>query len=436
MLIRIPAGLLLFLVLSTFLPGLPVHSASAQAPPITRVERDRARGMLRAVRGEIERRYYDPSLRGVDLGRRAAELDRRIRQAATYTDALELVAQLPTTLRDSHTFFVPPQIPVMVDYGWSMLMVGDSCFVQRVEPGSDAESQGVKPGDRVLAVNGDLVTRDHLWQILYIAHVLRPQRWLRARIRSADGTVRDLRLNAKVEASFHPLALTRMQDGGGIAGLIRAAELSAEEYQPRLEERGGVLVWTLPTFTINPDSLNAARRRLRGRAGLVLDLRGNGGGSVEALQAVLAMMYRDRVQIGTLVERGRERPLAADGSGASAFAGPVVALVDSRSSSASEVLARLLQLTGRGVVLGDHTAGAVMHALQRQMSIGGDHPVYYGVSVADAALVMSDGDELEKVGVTPDELILPTPAQMAAGEDPAMVRAMAVVASAPGSPRP
>ncbi|HET7464561.1 MAG TPA: S41 family peptidase, partial [Longimicrobium sp.] len=333
---------------------------------------------------------------------------------------------------DSHTFFVPPQIPVMVHYGWSMLMVGDSCYVQRVEPGTDAANQGVKAGDRVLAVNGDLVTRDHLWQILYIAHVLRPQRWLRARIRSADGTERDLRLNAKVEASFHPLALTRMQDGGGIAGLIRAAELPPDAYQPRLEDRGNVLAWTLPTFTLTPEALNEARRRMRGRAGLVLDLRGNGGGSAEALQAVLGMIHRDRVEIGTLVERSRERPLAADGGGASAFAGPVVALVDSRTGSASEVLARLLQLTGRGVVLGDRTAGAVMHADQRQMSIGAENrAVYYGVSVTDAALVMPDGNELEKVGVTPDELILPTPAQMAAGEDPAMARAMAILAGPP-----
>lgn len=426
--LRVPAVLLLLLAVSAPLPGWFVRSAAAQNPPITRIERERAQGMLRAVRGEIERRYYDRTFRGVDLGRRAAELDGRIRRARTYTDALELVAQLPTTLRDSHTFFVPPQIPVMVSYGWAMLMVGDSCFVQRVEPGSDAARQGVRPGDQVLAVNGDLVTREHLWQILYIAHVLRPQRWLNARIRSADGTVRDLRLNAKVEPSFHALALTGMQDGGGIAGLIRAAELPAEAYQPRLEERGQVLVWTLPTFTVTPEQLIEARRRLHGRAGLVLDLRANGGGSVEALQSLLGLIYRERVKVGTLVERGRERPLDADGGGEGAFAGPVAVLVDSRSGSASEVLARLFQLTGRGVVIGDRTAGAVMHALQRQLNIGGDRGVLYGVSVSDAALVMPDGNELEKTGVTPDELILPTPVQMAAGDDPVMARAMEIAA--------
>ena len=429
--IRIPAGLFLLLFLITPLPGCFVSTASAQA--ITRIERERARGMLRAVRAEIERRYHDRALHGVNLGVRAAELDRRIQRASTYTEALELVAQLPTTLRDSHTFFVPPQIAVEVDYGWSMLMVGDSCFVTRVKEGSDAARQGVAPGDRVLAVNGDLVTRDHLWQTLYIAHVLRPQRWLSVRLRSAGGTVRDLRLNARVEPGFRALALTRMEAGGGIAALIRAAETPPDELRQRLEDRGGVLVWRLPAFTLTPEGVDEARRRLRGSGGLVLDLRGNGGGPVETLQAVLGMLYRGRVEIGTLAERSRVRPLAAEGTGAGAFAGPVVVLVDSRSAGASEVLARVLQLTGRGVVVGDRTAGGAMHSLQREMSIGGQRPALYGVSVTDAALVMADGAPLEKVGVTPNELILPTPAQLAAGEDPVLARATAVVSSSPGT---
>jgi len=422
--IRVTAGLArLIISAAVLITGLLATQAAAQ--PAGRVERERGRAMLRVVRAEIERRYFDRALRGVNLAARAEELDRRIQRAESYTEVLELVAQLPATLRDSHTFFVPPQTAVTVDYGWSMRMVGDACLVQRVEPGSDAARQGVRPGDQVLAVNGDVPTRDHLWQILYIAHVLRPQQWLGVTLRTPGGERRELRLEARVEPGFGALGLTRAQGGDGVEALIRAAEMDSAASEPRLSDASSdARVWTLPTFNVADTALDAARRRLRGAPALVLDLRGNGGGAVDRLQAVLGMLYAGRVEMGTLVERQRERPLRANGTGASAFTGLLVVLVDSRSAGASEVLARVVQLTERGVVLGDRTAGAAMHSLQQQMSIGADRPIFYGVSVTDAALVMPDGGDLERVGVTPDETILPTPAQLAAGEDPVMARAL------------
>jgi carboxyl-terminal processing protease len=397
----------------------------ATAQSLSSLDRDRGRAMLRAVRTEIERRYYDPAFHGVDLAASAEELDQRIQQATTLADVMAAVAQLPMLLGDSHTFFVPPQRTISVEYGWSMLMVGDSCFVEKVEAQSDAARQGVAPGDRVLSVNGYRPTRENLWQIQYVFHILRPQRGLHVALRSPDGRERELDLEARVHQSFRVMDLTGMDGGFGIADLIRASEMAADEYAPRLINAGdSVLVWKLPTFDVSDDAIREARARMRRRSALVLDLRGNGGGPVETLQDIIGMINREDVAVATQHERTRTVPLTAKGTGDEAFAGKVIVLVDSRSASASEVLARVVQLTGRGTVLGDRTEGAVMRARHRTMGMGAERAVYYGVSVTEADLVMADGGRLEKVGVTPDTIVLPTAQSLAAGEDVVLARAL------------
>jgi C-terminal processing protease CtpA/Prc len=47
--------------------------------------------------------------------------------------------------------------------------------------------------------------------------------------------------------------------------------------------------------------------------------------------------------------------------------------------------------------------------------------------VTDADLIMSDGASLENTGVTPDEQMLPTAADLAAGRDPVLAHAAAVL---------
>jgi len=99
-------------------------------------------------------------------------------------------------------------------------------------------------------------------------------------------------------------------------------------------------------------------------------------------------------------------------------------LIDSKSGSAAELFARVIQLEKRGVVIGDVTQGAVMEAKHYEEKAGVDTVIFYGASVTEWDLVMSDGKSLEHVGVTPDEILLPSPHALANGRDPVLAHAV------------
>ena len=56
--------------------------------------------------------------------------------------------------------------------------------------------------------------------------------------------------------------------------------------------------------------------------------------------------------------------------------------------------------------------------------IGADINVYFGTQVTNADVIMSDGKSIEHVGLTPDELMLPTAADLATKRDPVLAHAV------------
>lgn len=386
-------------------------------------DRERARTMLRQVHARIEERFYDPAFKGVNLAARAAHADSLIRNAASLADMFSAIAAFTLEVDDSHTFFVPPRQTMEARYGWEMLMVGDSAFVSRVEPGSDAARQGVRPGDRVLLVNGHAPTRGNAWSMWYVFRSLRPQPGLRVVMRAPGGEPRQLDLAARVRRRSRVIDLV---GGGGpdLQTLIREEQNAVDEERPRFARVGDVLVWQLRTFNVADEQIRDGLRRAHGSRALVLDLRGNGGGPVSTLLSLLGGLSAERVVVGTQRERRGETPLEAPGTAGDAYTGEMLVLVDSRTASAAEIMARVAQLTGRALVFGDRTAGAVSRGRMEQMEMGVERVVVYGVFVTDAQLVMPDGGNLEGVGVLPDTFLLPTAAQLAAGDDPVLAEAL------------
>jgi carboxyl-terminal processing protease len=394
---------------------------------IDRLDRDRGHIMLEHVRSSIARQYYDSTYHGVDLAARFAAMETRIQQATSFPDLLASVAQLTLDLGDSHTFFLPPRLTTQADYGWDLQMIGDSAYVVKVSAGSDAERQSVHAGDRVLTLNGYRPTRQNLWQLQYLFRLLRPQRSLQVALQPPDGDARQLDLAARVKERRAILDLTGLDGGSDIMSLIRESETEAKAFESRVVRlNDSVVVWKMPTFNVDANVIDRAIDMARKGTVLVLDLRGDGGGLESAMLELIGRLFANDVKVGTLRSRKDERPLVARGAGTNAFTGRLFVLVDSRSASASEITARVVQLNHRGAVFGDRTAGAVMRGRVERAATPGERTILYGVSVSESDIVMSDGGRLEGNGVMPDSVLLPTATELRAKADPVLSHVLAL----------
>jgi C-terminal processing protease CtpA/Prc len=404
--------------------GLLFREAQAQQQQMSKFDRARTEEMLKIVASDVSKHYYDRDFHGVDWDAKVQEAKEKIDRETNLGMALSHIAAALDTLNDSHTFFVPPQRPVRARYGWEFEMIGDQCFVTQVQPGSDAETKGLRPGDQVLAINGYTPTRDNLWKMQFVFRILRPQPALKLALRDPAGQERQVEVMTKFRQDQRLKDLT----GNGIWDVVRAAENEQHFMRVRTREVGDdLLVVKLPEFLLTRQEVDDLIHRANKRELLIVDLRGNPGGAVETLEFLVGGMFDHEVKVGDQVERDKTKPLNAKSMGGGAFKGKLAVLVDSKSASAAELFARTVQLEKRGLVLGDQSSGSVMESKEYSYKVGDDVVVFFGASITAADLVMTDGKSLEHRGVTPDQIVLPSAADLAAGRDPVLSQAAATL---------
>ena len=380
-------------------------------------DREAGRQMLQMVRLDIEKHYYDPSFHGIDLQERFGQADERIKNAKSNGEIFGVIAQALLDFDDSHLFFIPPSRVAKVEYGWQMQAIGDKCYVIAVKPGSDAEAKGLKRGDLILSIDGFTPTREVLWKIQYYYYNLRPKPGMRLVVQGPEGAPRQLDVLAKITPG-------KKQTSFSDLNLELDAEDEAHLNRDRFFEKDNVIIWKMPGFDIYDErELANIMDRVKKHQALILDLRGNGGGLVVMLKRLVGYFFEQDIKVSDLKYRKEVKTDMAESKGNSGFKGRLIVLIDNRSASASEIFSRVVQLEKRGVVVGDRSAGAVMQSIRYGHEVGLGVMSFYGASVTNADVIMKDGKSLEHVGVTPDELLLPTAADLAANRDPVLARA-------------
>jgi carboxyl-terminal processing protease len=220
--------------------------------------------------------------------------------------------------------------------GMGMLveLVRDTATVMKVYSGTPAAGAGVQVGDRIVEVDGEKVTGIPLDRVT--ARLLGPQGTTVHATLVRHGAPQPLRIEAQralVHVPVVPYALM-LDDHVGYVPLDRFSESSAEELGNALQQL-----------------------QSRGARAFVVDLRGNGGGSLdqsirisnlflEPGKEVLRVVYRNAPQE---VYRAAEKPLVTSA--------PVVVMTDEGTASASEIVAGSLQDHDRAVVVGAPSFG-------------------------------------------------------------------------------
>jgi carboxyl-terminal processing protease len=410
---------------SIFFLTIILVAAAANSPSVSgqsNFTRRHAEQALESIKNDIKKNYYDPEFHGIDLEERFKTAKEKLKTVDSAGQMMAIIAQVLLDFDDSHLYFIPPGRTNRTDYGWEMQAFGDQVYVSAVKPGSDAEAKGLKEGDLIISVGGFEPARDNLWKIEYLFRGLRPQPALRLVVQSPDGKQRDLEVKAKVQMRKQIMDLT----GKDLGEYIREVENEDRYTRSRSHAIGDdLLIWKLPTFAIEPTAIDSMISRAKKFKTVILDLRGNGGGYVVTCERLTGAFFDKDVMMAETKGRKETKPIKSKRSG-DPYSGKLIVLIDNRSASASEIFARVIQIEKRGIVIGDRSAGALMRAMYYPHELGMDIIIPYAVSITDADIIMTDGKSLEKVGVIPDEIILPTASDLAAKGDPVLARAAAL----------
>ena len=391
------------------------HTVPAQK--MDGIERERLKSMLSNIKSEIKKNYYDANFHGIDIETRFQQASDRLKEVTTTPQGFAVIAQVLTEFKDSHLYFIPPSTNLEVEYGWRQVMYGDKSFVTLVKPKSDAEAKGLKVGDQILSIEGFRPTRKEMWKVFYFYNIVAKRPTMKLTVLSpGDDQPHEVEFNSKFRK------LPKVIDRNTLYGELVDTSGRTEVDFNYFVNAGSVAVWKMPTFGIDPDSVENLVKKLHNAPNLILDLRGNGGGLVDTLEKLAGYIFDKDLTIAELKGRKKMDPQRSKTRGNGSYKGNIVVLIDSDSGSAAEIFARVVQLEKRGKVIGDVSSGSVMQSRFHPMYTG-DGTVAYGASISMADVIMSDGKSLENVGVIPDILVLPTGEDLAKQRDPMLAKA-------------
>nr|WP_230198462.1 carboxy terminal-processing peptidase [Luminiphilus syltensis] len=326
-------------------------------------------------------------------------------------DVFQVYANALTELFDPHTSYFSPRRAENFDINMSLSFDGIGAVLQvddeftkiaRLVPAGPAEKQGdLQPSQLIVGVgqgNSGPITDVVGWRLDEVVDLIRGPR---------DTIVRLEVIPDKMKTDQRQVIAIRRNQ-------VKLEEQSAQSDIIEVPDVNGdvrkIGVIDIPAFYIDfaalrrgDDDYKSTTRDVRrligeleadGVEGLVIDLRNNGGGSLQEANELTGLFieYGPTVQI-----RSAERRVWRDGKRrrSAYYDGPVAVLINRLSASASEIFAGALQDYGRAIVVGDRTFGK--GTVQTMMALPEGQ-----LKVTESKFYRVSGDSTQHRGVVPD----------------------------------
>ena len=385
------AALLAVLAGGIWLGGHPAHLP----PPLREAFVDESGGLTAEATELIEDNYFrevsEPDLIDSSLSGMARGLRRRYHDRFSEYFSPEVLARFNEAIQGRFS-----------GIGLTVVEVKRGLKVEKVFKGSPAESAGIEPGDVIVFVDGHRIAGVSSTKSTDL-------------IKGPEGT--DVRVGVLSGGRGKPEELT-----------LTRAQISVPVVASTVLEAGGRKFGYVRLATFSEGSHAAVRRavekvRREGAEGLLLDLRGNGGGLLE--EAVLnSSIFLPQGKVVVTTKSRTQGDAVYDAVGDNLPPQPIVVLIDRNTASAAEILTAALADQAGAEVVGTRSYGKGVFQQEVDLSNGG------ALKLTIGEYFTPDGVNLGGTGIHPDVYVRDDPETK---RDEARERGLEVLAAEKGS---
>ncbi|NLQ16060.1 carboxy terminal-processing peptidase [Marinomonas sp. M1K-6] len=366
-------------------------------------------------RKRIKNRALTLKLNGEDEEKTISIIERRYKNQLKQVDQTNAIdvfqtfANSITAALDPHSNYFAPRASETFNINMSLSLEGIGAVLQmdddytkvvRLVPGGPAATQSdLAPNDRIIAVGqeGQPMIDVVGMRLDDVVDMIRGERDTKV-ILEITPSKGDTQTSKKISIVRKKVKLEDQSAKKEIVDIER----DGEKYK--------VGVISLPTFYSDFAAIQAGDKNYKSStrdtkqlidelreediSALILDLRNNGGGSLQEANALTGLFLPSGPTVQIRDQSGRVTPLG-DTDTAIAYSGPMAVLVNRMSASASEIVAGALQDYGRALILGDQTFGKGTVQVLQELDKG-------QLKVTQAKFYRVSGESTQHKGVMPD----------------------------------